>query len=53
MVDATPGPKKIHREISEIVSEYLENLQRQSPNLAQPEVQSGSTANRRVRLEEG
>ena len=53
MVDATPGPKKIHREVSGIVSEYLENLVQQPPRLAQTEVQSVSTANRRVRVEEG
>ena len=53
MVDASPGPKKIHREISAIVSEYLENLNQQPPRLAQPEAQSGSIPNRRVRVEEG
>lgn len=53
MVDATPSPKKIHKEISAMVSEYLENLERNPPRIEQAGVQSDVATNRRVRVEEG
>ena len=53
MIDATPSPKKIHREIVGVVAEYLENLEQNSPSPGQPEAQSNAVTNRRVRVEEG
>ena len=51
MIDATPSPKKIHREISKVVSQYLEGYVQSSSSVQQPATQSGSATIRPVRVE--
>ena len=49
MIDATPSPKKIHREISKVVSQYLEDYMQNLPSMQQ----GTPIPNRPVHVEEG
>ena len=53
MIDATPSPKKIHKEISAVVSEYLETLETKSPDPPPSGKHADRVTHRPVRVEEG
>ena len=52
MIDATPSPKKIHKQITEVVSGYLARFEQSAPSVQPDTGQKAQAVNRRVRVEE-
>ncbi len=52
MIDATPSPKKIHKKISAVVSDYLAQLEQNAPSVQPGTGQIAQAISRPVRVEE-
>ncbi len=52
MIDATPSPKKIHKQISAVVSDHLAQLVQNAPSVRQGTGQMAQISSRPVRVED-